>query len=154
MNLLFTICGRSGSKGIKNKNISDFLDKPLALYSLSVIDLYLKRSNYSSDIVLNTDSEELISIFNDSNSRSVEIIRRKPKLSGDKVAKIDVVNNCLVEMENRNNKKYDYIIDLDITSPLRTVNDLENIIEEKLSSSHDLIFSVTDSRRNPYFNMV
>ena len=45
MNLLFTICGRAGSKGIKNKNIKNFLDKPLALYSLSVIDLYLKEAN-------------------------------------------------------------------------------------------------------------
>ena len=63
MNLLFTICGRAGSKGIKNKNIKNFLDKPLALYSLSVIDLYLKKSNYQADIVLNTDSKDLMDIF-------------------------------------------------------------------------------------------
>ena len=154
MNLLFTICGRAGSKGIKNKNIKNFLDKPLALYSLSVIDLYLKNSNYSTDIVLNTDSEDLIDIFENNLLRDVDVIRRKSELSGDNVAKIDVINNCLVEMENKNNKEYDLIIDLDITSPLRTVNDLNNIIEKKINSDYDLVFSVTDSRRNPYFNMV
>ncbi len=154
MNILFTICGRAGSKGIKNKNIKDFLDKPLAFYSLSVIDLYLKNSSYLSDIVLNTDSEELISMFENNPFRPVNVIRRKKELSGDAVAKINVVNNCLVEMENRNNKTYDLIIDLDITSPLRTVNDLNEMIEKKLNSNCDLIFSVTDSRRNPYFNMV
>ena len=154
MNLLFTICGRAGSKGIKNKNIKNFLDKPLALYSLSVIDLYLKNSDYQADIVLNTDSEDLINIFKGNSLRPVDVVKRIPELSGDNVAKIDVIKNCLVEMENRNNKKYDYIIDLDITSPLRTVNDLKTMIDKKIASDYDLIFSVTDSRRNPYFNMV
>ena len=42
MNLLFTICGRAGSKGIKNKNIKNFLDKPLALYSLGTRESLLR----------------------------------------------------------------------------------------------------------------
>ena len=56
-------------------------------------------------------------------------------------------------MEEKNGN-YDLIIDLDITSPLRTVKDLDDMIEKKLNTDYDLIFSVTDSRRNPYFNMV
>ena len=134
MNLLFTICGRAGSKGIKNKNIKNFLDKPLALYSLSVIDLYLNESDYPADIVLNTDSDGLINIFENNSLRSVDIIKRTPELSGDDVAKIDVIKNCLIEMESRNNKEYDYVIDLDITSPLRTVTDLKIMIDKKINS--------------------
>ena len=154
MNLLFTICGRAGSKGIKNKNIKNFLDKPLALYSLSVIDLYLKNSEYQADIVLNTDSEDLINIFECNSLRPVEVVKRIPELSGDNVAKIDVINNCLIEMEIKKDTIYHLIIDLDITSPLRTVTDLKTMIDKKIGSDYDLIFSVTDSRRNPYFNMV
>jgi len=153
MKLLFTICGRAGSKGIKNKNVKNFLDKPLALYSLSVIDLYLKKSNYDADIVINTDSESLMEIFDNNPLRSVDIIERSADLAGDKVAKVDVIQNCLEVMEEKNGN-YDLIIDLDITSPLRTVKDLDNMIEKKLNTDYDLIFSVTDSRRNPYFNMV
>lgn len=153
MKLLFTICGRAGSKGIKNKNVKNFLDKPLALYTLSVIDLYLKKSNYSANIVINTDSEELIKIFDNNSLRSVDIIERTPELAGDNVAKVDVIQNCLEVMEEKNGV-YDLIIDLDITSPLRTVKDLEIMVEKKLNTDYDLIFSVTDSRRNPYFNMV
>ena len=153
MRLLFTICGRAGSKGIKNKNIKNFLDKPLALYSLSVIDLYLKKVNYDADIVINTDSKDLMDIFNNNDLRSVEIIERTPDLAKDNVAKVDVIQNCLEVMEEKNGQ-YDLIIDLDITSPLRTVNDLDVMIEKKLNTDYDLIFSVTDSRRNPYFNMV
>ena len=78
MNLLFTICGRAGSKGIKNKNIKDFLDKPLPLYTLSAIDLAIKKEfkNYNCDIVVNTDSEELIDILTKNNLAKVEVIKR------------------------------------------------------------------------------
>ncbi|WP_296788281.1 cytidylyltransferase domain-containing protein [uncultured Methanobrevibacter sp.] len=153
MKLLFTICGRAGSKGIKNKNVKNFLDKPLALYSLSVIDLYLKDSKYDADIVVNTDSEDLINIFNDNDVHPVQIIERTSDLAGDNVAKVDVIQNCLEIMEEKNGI-YDLVIDLDITSPLRTVKDLDDMVEKKLNTDYDLIFSVTDSRRNPYFNMV
>ena len=153
MKLLFTICGRAGSKGIKNKNAENFIDKPLALYTLSVIDLYLKKSNYSADIVVNTDSEELIGIFNNNSLSPVDIIESTPELASDNVAKIDVIQNCLEVMEERNGN-YDLVIDLDITSPLRTVKDLDDMIEKKLNTDYELIFSVTDARRNPYFNMV
>ena len=153
MKLLFTICGRAGSQGIKNKKIKNFLDKPLALYSLSVIDLYLKNSSYDADVVVNTDSQELISIFKESDLLDVEFIERTPDLAGCDVAKMDVIKNCLEVMEEKYGV-YDLIIDLDITSPLRTVDDVKNIIEEKINSDYDLVFSVTDSRRNPYFNMV
>ena len=153
MKLLFTICGRAGSQGIKNKNIKNFLDKPLALYSLSVIDLYLKNSSYDADVVVNTDSQELISIFKESNLFDVEFIERTPDLAGCDVAKMNVIKNCLEVMEEKHGV-YDLIIDLDITSPLRTVDDVKNIIEEKINSNYDLVFSVTNSRRNPYFNMV
>lgn len=156
MNILFTICGRAGSKGIKNKNIKDFLDKPLPLYALSAIDLIVKKelNSFDYDIVINTDSDELISIFKNNNIHPVNIIKRNPELGKDYVAKMDVIKNCLEIMENREKKEYDIIVDLDITSPLRTIQDILNIIEEKISTDCDLIISVTDSRRNPYFNML
>ena len=55
MRLLFTICGRAGSKGIKNKNLRDFVGKPLMYYSISAIDLFLKRTELAveADIVIN-----------------------------------------------------------------------------------------------------
>lgn len=155
MNILFTICGRAGSKGIKNKNIRDFLGYPLLLYTLSALDLYLsEHEEVSYDIVGNTDSEELIAIFDNNKLRKVDIIRRNESLAGDKVAKVDVILDCLIQMENKANKVYDMVVDLDITSPLRTADDIANLIDKKIKTDCDVVFSVTDSRRNPYFNMV
>lgn len=155
MNILFTVCGRAGSKGIKNKNIRNFLGKPLPMYTLSAIDLYLKRNpGIEADIVFNTDSEELIELANSNKMREVEIIQRTADLGGDKVAKVAVIFDCLSRMEERKDKKYDMVVDLDITSPLRQVKDVENLISKKMETDCDVAFSVTDARRNPYFNMV
>lgn len=156
MNILFTICGRAGSKGIKNKNIRDFNGKKLPYYTISTIDLYLKKTNddINSDIVVNTDSKELMDIMRNNHMREVEIIERDEKLAGDAVGKIAVIKDCLEKMQERKQKKYDIVVDLDITSPLRTVTDLENLIKKHVNTGADVTTSVATARRNPYFNQV
>lgn len=155
MRILFTICGRAGSKGIKNKNIRDFLGHKLPLYTLSAIDSYMKRHpSIDCDIVANSDSKELLNILCNSGKLKVYAIERTADLSGDRVAKIDVIRDCLARMEERTHKNYTMVVDLDITSPLRTVQDIENLIEKQMETSCDVVFSVVEARRNPYFNMV
>ena len=155
MNILFTICGRAGSKGIKNKNLKDFLGYPLPFYTVSAIDLYRKRNpNDNCDVVLNTDSNELINMFKQQLNLQVDIIERNSLLGLDNTPKVAVVFNCLDLMSKRKSTNYDMIVDLDITSPLRTVEDISNLIMKKTESNSDVVFSVTNSRRNPYFNMV
>ena len=158
MNILFTICGRAGSKGIKNKNISNFLDKPLVYYTISAIDLFIKQqkiiNNLYFDIALNTDSKELVELVLNNKMQKVELVDRKQELAGDIVGKKFVVADTCFEMMKRKNTNYDIIVDLDITSPIRTEKDIENLISKFIESSVDIVFSVTESRRNPYFNMV
>lgn len=155
MNLLFTVCGRAGSKGIKNKNIRDFLGIPLPYYTLSIIDLYQKaHREIDIDIVLNTDSRELEELVQKTPFSAVEVIDRENSLAGDSVGKIAVILDCLEKMELRKQKKYDIIIDLDLTSPLRTLGDLENLIYVMIKEKCDVVTSVTEARRNPYFNQV
>lgn len=155
MDILFTICGRAGSKGVKNKNIREFLGFPLPFYTASIIDLFIKKnSQYNCDIVLNTDSSDLISLFNDKLNMNIHIIQRSVDLSQDSTPKINVIQNSYSTIKKRLNKNYDFIVDLDITSPLRTLENLEELVEKKIKSNADTIFSVTESRRNPYFNMV
>jgi CMP-N,N'-diacetyllegionaminic acid synthase len=155
VNILFTICGRAGSKGIKNKNLKNFLGYPLTFYTVSAIDLYQKRNpSISCDIVLNTDSLELIQMFNGRLNFQIDIIERESLLGLDNTPKVAVISNCLDVMRKRKSIEYNMVVDLDITSPLRTVNDIESLINKKLNIDADVVFSVTDSRRNPYFNMV
>ncbi|SHI96272.1 CMP-N,N'-diacetyllegionaminic acid synthase [Anaerovibrio lipolyticus DSM 3074] len=155
MRILFTVCGRAGSKGIKNKNIRDFLGKPLAYYTISAIDLYLKKhDDIEYDIAVNSDSDRLLELMDKNPMRPVELIVRNQSLAGDTVGKIDVISNCLSEMGKRKGIKYDIVVDLDITSPLRRVKDIDELIKVHVAQKPDVTTSVTTARRNPYFNQV
>lgn len=155
MNVLFTICGRAGSKGVRNKNLKEFLGYPLPFYTVSAIDLYTKKnSDKCCDVVLNTDSDDLIGMFKNRLKLAVDMIERDVSLGLDNTPKVAVISNCLEIMQQRKEVVYDMVVDLDITSPLRTAHDVSNLIEKKMASNSDVVFSVTNSRRNPYFNMV
>ncbi|MBO4845845.1 MAG: acylneuraminate cytidylyltransferase family protein [Lachnospiraceae bacterium] len=155
MRILFTICGRAGSKGIKNKNLRVFCGRYLAHYTVSIIDLYLKKHPETEcDIVVNSDSDELIKLVLDNGLRKIEVINRDESLSGDSIGKIDVINDCLSKMEESTGQTYDMVLDLDITSPLRTIADLEKVIETQRDTGADVTTTVAEARRNPYFNQV
>lgn len=156
MNMLFTICGRAGSKGIHNKNIKLFVGYPLPLYTISAIDLFLKNceTTFEKDIVLNTDSPELIDIMYNNEFRYINVINRTPELGGDTIGKIAVVQDCLVQMQQKTGRCYDIVIDLDITSPLRTVTDIENVLKKHCDCNADVTTTVTTARRSPYFNQL
>lgn len=155
MKILFTICGRAGSKGIKNKNLRKFCGKYLVYYTISVIDLYLKKHpGIEFDVVANSDSLELLDIIEKNGMRKVEKIVRNEGLAGDSIGKIAVVNDCLAKMTERTSSYYDMVVDLDITSPLRTEADLEKVIELQKKKNADVTTTVATARRNPYFNQV
>ena len=157
MDILFTLCGRAGSKGVRGKNARDFMDIPLCWYSLACIYLYMKQhlndgNNYY--VVLNTDSEDLIRLV-EMVDLPITIFRRDQSLAGDKVPKVSVILDCLTRAEQCFKVQFDTIVDLDITSPLRKVCDISNAIERKTNRPEvDVVYSVVPSRRNPYFNMV
>lgn len=151
MKILFTICGRKGSKGLKNKNISDFLGYPICYYTLSAYQLFRKaHPEHECDIALNTDSLELVEQVKSFGEKYTHIPRTE-ELAGDKVGKIDVIRDTYLKM----GANYDVVIDLDLTSPLRGVSDIEGVLDKLMESiDADLSFSVTNSRRSPYFNQV
>ena len=157
MNILFTLCGRAGSKGVKGKNARDFLDVPLVWYSMANIALYMEKYGQEDDIkvVLNTDSEPLKDLVRKVKDVPVTIIHREESLAGDKVPKVTVILDSLNKAEEVFARKFDMVVDLDITSPLRTVEDVKNAIDRKKQRNDvDVVYSVAPSRRNPYFNMV
>ncbi len=157
MNILFTLCGRAGSKGVKGKNARDFLDVPLVWYSMANIALYIEKYGNGDNIkvVLNTDSEPLKDLVRRVNEIPVTIIHREENLAGDRVPKVAVILDSLNKAEDVFAQTFDLVVDLDITSPLRTVQDVKNAIDrKKLRNDVDVVYSVAPSRRNPYFNMV
>jgi CMP-N,N'-diacetyllegionaminic acid synthase len=151
MNLLVTICARGGSKGIPGKNIKLLNGKPLLAYSIEVASRFSKM--HGGDIAISTDSDDILAVAKEFGVVSNYV--RPAHLSGDKAGKADTIRHLLEYTEAEKNKKYDFVLDLDVTSPLRTMDDLQNAFEIFRTDSLALnIFSVSPASRNPYFNMV
>lgn len=151
MNLLITICARGGSKGIPGKNIKLINDKPLIAYTIQAAQEFALTQN--ADISLSTDSKKIREVAAKYGLHTEYI--RPHELATDTVGKIDVITSLVDYQEGLLNKEYDFILDLDITSPLRTQEDLEKAFNELVSDCKAInIFSVNPAARNPYFNMV
>ncbi|MDL2215766.1 acylneuraminate cytidylyltransferase family protein [Ruminococcaceae bacterium OttesenSCG-928-N02] len=152
--VLLTICGRAGSKGFKNKNLKTFCGAPLVYYTLSAAEMFIKeRADLQVDICLNTDSQPLAELVL-AKYPEVQVVQRPQELAGDTVAKMAVFQHSLSQMEARFGCRYDYHIDMDITSPMRQSFDLPGIVKMfEEEEGLDLVMSAAPSRRNPYFNM-
>lgn len=157
MRYLFTICGRAGSKGLKNKNVGNFNEIPLVYYSLAALELVAKQlisQGHQVDFALNTDSVRLVELVEKQRNISVLILLRPTELSGDKVAKVTVIKDSMLRAQEHWGCTYDFVIDLDLTSPLRTKDDVLSALEIKeRNRSTDVVYSLAPARKNPYFNM-
>lgn len=152
MNVLITICARGGSKGIPGKNIKLLNGKPLIAYSIDVAQQF-KAIFGDTDIALSTDSEDIIRIAEEYGLKSD--YKRPDYLANDTVGKIDAIKDIVLYSETKRGERYDYILDLDVTSPLRTLNDLNAAFDILRSDENAVnLFSVSEAGRSPYFNMV
>lgn len=154
MRSLITICARGGSKGIPGKNIKPLDNKPLIYYSLKTAVAYASEKG-DVDVYLSTDSDEIKNVVEEFNFGTVKTDYNRPaELATDSSGKLGVIKDVLEFAEQKGGFKYDHIIDLDVTSPLRTVEDLKLAFEKLNNSDAVNIFSVNPANRNPYFNMV
>lgn len=152
MKVLITICARGGSKGIPGKNIKELCGKPLIGYTIDVAKQF-KAKYPNTQIALSTDSDEIKEVAEKYGLHSN--YTRPECLAGDAVGKIDAIADIVKYSESTNDVRYDYVLDMDVTSPLRNMEDLEAAFEIISEDKNALnLFSVSPASRNPYFNMV
>lgn len=146
--ILCTICARAGSKGVKNKNIRDLHGKPLIAYTIE----QAKAANIFDHIIVSTDSDL---IAETATKYGAEVFfKRNSEMASDTAGKLQVIRDAFVRSETHYNKQFDYLVDLDATSPLRSVEDIINCVQKLINSDFDNIITAAPSRRSPYFNMV
>lgn len=150
---LITICARGGSKGIPGKNVKLLNGKPLIYYTLLTASKFALSNDV--DIFLSTDDDMIRRTVESLNFNINTDYKRGPHLATDSAGKLGVIDDLKNHAESLNNVKYNYVIDLDVTSPLRTVKDLENARHLLFGNDKAVnLFSVSPANRNPYFNMV
>jgi CMP-N-acetylneuraminic acid synthetase len=156
-NILITLCARGGSKGIPRKNIRLLAGKPLIKYSydhaVEFGNWLLEKYGTEVDIALSTDSKEIQEVCA---SFGLHTNYTRPDfLANDSAGKLDAIKDVIHFEEENRGKNYDYIIDLDISAPLRTQKDLQEAYAQFLENPlTENLFSVNHAHKNPYFNMV
>jgi CMP-N,N'-diacetyllegionaminic acid synthase len=152
--LLFTVCGRGGSKAVRNKNIRSLCGVPLIVWTLfDAVHSFEKRTDVRKTLAVDSDSDEILSIAR-SFCPDALFHKRRDELAGDTIAKMDVLREVSLDVQQETGRTFDALIDLDITSPLRTTDDIEESFSVFERSQCEVVFSVVPARRNPYFNMI
>lgn len=152
MNLLVTICARGGSKGIPQKNIKPLNGRPLIGYSISIAN-ELKSRLKNVVVELSTDDSDILIVSKGLGLNTNYI--RPDFLATDNAGKVDAIKDLYFYAEKIYNTKFDLVLDLDVSSPLRNIEDILGAIELFNKDREALtLFSVNKAHKNPYFNMV
>jgi N-acylneuraminate cytidylyltransferase len=139
------IFARGGSKGVPGKNIREIGGQPLIFYS---IDLAL-RHHQIDEVFVSTDSEQIADVAKICGAR---VILRPAHLATDESAEWLSWQHAVTFLESCGDF-FDRFISLPATAPLRNAEDVSNCLE-LLCDDTDLVVSVTEAHRNPWFNQV
>jgi len=146
--ILALVPARRGSKGIPDKNIKMLDGKPLIAYTIGAA----KKSKYIDAVIVSTDSKKIAEI---SQKYGAEVPFIRPKeLATDSAKSINVILHAMNWIENHTNKKYNYLILLQPTSPFRSSMDIDKAIEEIINKEKDALVSVCEVSENPYWMKV
>lgn len=146
--LLAIIPARSGSKGLKDKNIKELNGKPMIAYTINAAI----ESGVFDDIVVSTDSEVYADI---AMKYGADVPFLRPAyLSTDDALTSDVVEYTIRELEKRG-KKYDLLMILQPTSPLRKAKDILGAVKLLFEKDANSVVSVCEAEHNPlYMNIL
>jgi len=147
MIILGAVFARANSKGIKNKNLLQFRDKTLVGHAVN----QGYKSKFIKRVYISSDSKKII---NEAKKyKAIEPFKRPKSLSLDTTRHIYVWRH-FVKYLKKKKIHTDYIVDIPSTSPLRNVNDINKCIKLALKKKLDMVFTITKSSKNPYFNML
>lgn len=130
--IIAIIPARSGSKGLKDKNIKELLGKPLIAYTIEAAI----NSKIFDEIIVSTDSEKYAEISKKYGA-NVPFLRSE-KNASDEAGSWAVAKEVLDKLE----KKYDIVVLLQPTSPLRTSDDIFKAINLFFKKNADSVVSI------------
>lgn len=145
--ILVIIPARSGSKGIKNKNIISFRKKPMLVWSIehALQSKFIKNMK----IIVSTDSTEYKKIA-ENHGAEVPFLRPK-EISGDCSTDYECFRHCHDWLQQHQNYTADIILHLRPTQPCRSVEALDECISLFLENyeKYDSLRSVIPQKKSP-----
>lgn len=134
--ILGVIPARGGSKTIPKKNIKSLLGKPLIAYTI----IPAKESKLLTRVIVSSDDKEIIEV---SRRYGADIPFVRPKeLATDLSLATDVIKHAVIGAEKLEGKKYDYVVMLQPTTPMRTAKDIDKALDKLIETGADSVISV------------
>lgn len=142
------ICARGGSKGIPGKNIRPLAGRPLIVHSLEQAE----QSGQFDAIAVSSDSQEILDVAKEYGC--IHLIRRPEELANDSAPKVPAIRHCVEQVEAKLSTRFDTVVDLAVTSPLRHVADIQDAVSMFEAGSAPNMVSGNKAASSPYFNIV
>lgn len=147
MKNLAIIPARSGSKGLKDKNIKLLNGKPLLAYSIEAA----KKSELFDEIMVSTDSQEYASIAKQLGA-NVPFLRNN-ELSNDTASSWDVVKDVICQYKNLG-LEFETVTLLQPTSPLRTAIDINKAYQILQDKNANFVVGVCEMDHSPLWSNI
>jgi len=142
------IFARGGSKGLKDKNIRQLAGKPLIGWAIEQAQAVQRISR----VIVSTDSKQIASVAKD---YGAEVPFMRPsELAQDDAPEWLSWRHALQYLMDTEGVMPDVMLSIPTTAPLRQPIDIDNCLDEFTKGDCDVVVTVTDSHRNPWFNMV
>ena len=135
---LCNICAKSNSEGLKNKNIKKINGHPLVLYAINKA----KKNNFKH-ICISTENNKIVKI---AKKKGINVFfKRSKKLCKRSTPKLFVWKDAIKKSEIFFEKKFKYILEIEVTNPLINSGDLNNSVipigsDASLYSQISLVF--------------
>ncbi len=142
------IFARGGSKGLPGKNIRPLDGKPLIAWSIEHA-LAVERIDR---VIVSTDSDEIASISRQYGAETPFI--RPTSLAMDESPEWLAWRHGLEYLKKNTGSFPEIMVSVPATAPLRSTIDINKCLDEYENGSVDVVITVTDAHRSPYFNMV
>jgi len=140
--ILATISARGGSKGVPGKNIRDLGGAPLIAWTIREA----RRSQYIDRLIVSSDDPGILAVARANGAETPFV--RPHELARDDTPGVDPVLHAVQALQP---EEYDYVVLLQPTSPLRTVEDIDGCVRLCLDNSWPCCISVCEADKSPYF---
>lgn len=146
MKIIALICARGNSQGIKNKNLLNFKGTTLLGNAIK----QARGSKYINRVIISTDSHK---VAKEAIKNKGEVPFTRPsKLAHTKSPEIQTWRHAIKYLNK--DKDIDFFVSVPTTSPLRKTSDINKCIRKAIKENLDIVFTVSKSLKNPYFNIL
>lgn len=134
--ILGIILARGGSKSVPRKNIKPLLGKPMIAYTIEEA----LKSKYITRLVVSTEDDEIARIAKEYGAEAP--FKRPAELATDTAASKPCLQHAVKFCEEEEGAKYDYIVELMVTNPLKTVEDIDAALKKLIETQAESVIGV------------